>query len=137
MANTNAAAPAKATRKTSQIKQTPVKGKQTRQRARGKARHEAPDPHIHEPKRGAMKVQAFRMGIYGHKRRRDGDVFVLLNAKDFNPSWMLEVADATPTKITTPSEHLKQEHDRILGAKYGATPGTQGGQPGDSDDVEG
>lgn len=33
------------------------------------------------------------VGYYDHKRRREGEVFDLINDKDFSKSWMLNVVD--------------------------------------------
>ena len=38
-----------------------------------------------------MKVKALKLGYYGHKRRHEGDVFFLKDAKDFSKKWMAEV----------------------------------------------
>jgi hypothetical protein len=35
-----------------------------------------------------MRVKAIRLGYYNHKRRREGDIFDLLNEKHFSKHWM-------------------------------------------------
>lgn len=36
-----------------------------------------------------MKVKAKELGYYGHKRRREGDVFVLESKDHFSKKWMV------------------------------------------------
>ena len=41
-----------------------------------------------------MKVKATRLGYYKHKRRREGDVFSLLDPSHFSTRWMEKVGQA-------------------------------------------
>ncbi len=38
-----------------------------------------------------MKVRATQKGYYNHKRRKPGEVFLLMNAKAFSKRWMEKV----------------------------------------------
>lgn len=68
-----------------------------------------------------VRVKTWRIGYYGDKRRRQGDVFTLKAPQDFSTRWMEWVDPATPERITTGAEHLKQQHDEILGARMEGT----------------
>ena len=71
-------------------------------------------PLAEAPAGSRIKVRATSTGYYEHARRRIGDVFMIDGAA-FSDSWM-ELVDAdTPERTTTAGEHLRQEHDRILG----------------------
>ena len=37
-----------------------------------------------------MKVKATRMGYYGHKRRKEGEVFNIKSEKFFSKNWMVK-----------------------------------------------
>ena len=63
-----------------------------------------------------LKVQARKMGYYGHERRRVGDVF-LVERSQFNPSWMAPVDSSTKLQRTTGREELRRKHDEILQMK--------------------
>lgn len=57
-----------------------------------------------------MKVRALGdagmwVGFYNHIRRRGGDVFTLINPKDFSKKWMEEVNPAAPE---TAPEHFNR-----------------------------
>lgn len=41
-----------------------------------------------------MKVKAIQLGYYDMKRRKEGDVFELLDEKDFSKKWMISLEDA-------------------------------------------
>jgi hypothetical protein len=80
-----------------------------------------PKPAEHAPAKpaapsGRMKVRATRMGYFGEKRIRDGDVFVI-DAKEFSARWMERVDGRTPERITTGQEELRKKHDELLGEK--------------------
>jgi hypothetical protein len=99
------------------------------------ARAAAPKPAA--ATRTNLKVQATRMGIFQHGRRRENDVFTLTSEREFNPSWMRWVDAGTPEKVTGPKEHLKNEHDQILGQQVGQPgqgPETSGGTTGTGPD---
>lgn len=64
-----------------------------------------------------VKVQARKMGYYGHERRRKGDVF-LVERREFNPSWMVEVSASARLQRTTGKEELRRKHDEILQMKH-------------------
>lgn len=81
-----------------------------------------------------IKVQAFRMGIHNHGRRRVGDVFTV-REQEFNKSWMQRVDPEVPERITGPREALQQAHDETLGARVSGRPAPTGGtDPGADDD---
>jgi len=42
-----------------------------------------------------MKVRAIRLGYYNHKRRREGEIFELLDDKSFSNKWMEKLEGAT------------------------------------------
>jgi hypothetical protein len=63
-----------------------------------------------------IKVQATKMGYYGHERRRVGDVFLVQRAQ-FNPSWMTVTEAGTKLQRTTGREELRRKHDEILSMK--------------------
>lgn len=67
-------------------------------------------------KAARLKVQAKKMGYYGHERRRVGDVFLVARAQ-FNPSWMVPVDAATKLQRTTGKQELRKRHDEILQMK--------------------
>lgn len=48
-----------------------------------------------------MQVRATRIGFYGKKRRREGDVFPLTDEKHFSESWM---EDVTKKPVATPPD---------------------------------
>jgi hypothetical protein len=62
----------------------------------------------------SIKVRATQTGHYGHKRRREGDVFVLAAGVPFSTKWMEFVPASTPTKLTTGKEELKNLHDDLI-----------------------
>lgn len=39
----------------------------------------------------SITVKANRLGYYKHKRRKEGDVFVIKNEKEFSKNWMTKV----------------------------------------------
>lgn len=61
-------------------------------------------------KRTKIKVRALEMGYYGDILRRPGDVFVL-DHEDHLAHWTEEVDPATPEKVTSHGEALKQHRD--------------------------
>lgn len=101
----------------------------------GAAREPQPQP------KAGIKVRATRVGYYGDKRRREGDVFlidpevypkdVLNDPKDeksgvrfakgalvyFSPTWMEFVEPEAPLKETGAAEALKAEQDKLRSAK--------------------
>lgn len=62
-----------------------------------------------------IKVRATQTGYYDHARRREGDVFTIANEQAFSPRWMERVPAQTPERITTAAQHIRREHDKILG----------------------
>lgn len=58
------------------------------------------------PKARSLRVRAIRLGYYGDKRQRVGDVFDLTNEKHFSATWMERVDGKTPAKTTTSREAL-------------------------------
>jgi len=49
-----------------------------------------------------MKVQAKELGYYEHKRRREGDVFTLLDPKDFSEKWMISLEEEKKEQKAAP-----------------------------------
>lgn len=43
-----------------------------------------------------MKVRATRLGYYNHRRRREGDIFELLDENQFSKVWMERLDGETP-----------------------------------------
>jgi len=43
-----------------------------------------------------MKVRAIRLGYYNHRRRREGEIFELLDDKAFSNKWMESLEEETP-----------------------------------------
>lgn len=62
-----------------------------------------------------IKVRAKELGYYDHARRREGDVFIIANEQAFSAKWMERVDAATPERMTTANQALRQKHDEILG----------------------
>lgn len=59
-----------------------------------------------------VRVKAGWLGYYGHKRRRSGDVFVILDSDyEFSSRWMEEVTGETPESITTGQEVLEKQRE--------------------------
>lgn len=89
--------------------------------------------------KGRIKVMATEAGYYDHARRRPGDVFsidattleedekdekgkTLRKAGDvaaFSDKWMVRVNDKTREKVSSSNEHIREQHDEILGARHG------------------
>lgn len=63
-----------------------------------------------------LKVRATQLGYYDHVRRRPGDVFVV-DASQFSAKWMETVDGATPERVTTAAQAIRQQHDEILGTR--------------------
>lgn len=49
-----------------------------------------------------MKVKATRLGYYNHRRRREGDVFELMDDKAFSKRWM-ERLDGPTAPVPAPT----------------------------------
>jgi hypothetical protein len=45
-----------------------------------------------------MKVMALKLGYYGDKRRREGDVFFLKKEEDFSKLWMKKFDESNESK---------------------------------------
>ena len=58
-----------------------------------------------------MKVRAIKVGYVDDRLRRRGDVFVLLNDRDFARSWMVRVPDDTAERHTSAQQALNELHD--------------------------
>jgi len=52
-----------------------------------------------------VKVQATKLGYYGHQRRNPGEVFVIKDEKAFSKVWMRRVPDSV--RETPPSSNFK------------------------------
>lgn len=93
-----------------------------------KAQNPAPGQTAPVVKAKRIKVRATTVCYYDHKRRREGDVFVI-DEKDFSKRGAHERVDArTPESITTGAEDLKRQHDELLAAKSG-TPAADDADP--------
>jgi hypothetical protein len=62
-----------------------------------------------------QRVRATRMGYYDHARRREGDVFTIASPREFSAKWMEPVHAATPERLTSMPQAMRQQHDEILG----------------------
>lgn len=73
-----------------------------------------------------MKVRATQLGYYNHVRRREGDVFTLVEMKDadgnqisaedqFSQRWMEPVDDDTPERVSTSQEQIKRQTAELRG----------------------
>ncbi len=61
-----------------------------------------------------IRVVATRLGYYGDKLQRVGDVFTIQSEKEFSDKWMAYADPATPEKTTSSNAALRREHDAIL-----------------------
>ena len=66
-----------------------------------------------------VKVRATRLGYYGERRRRPGDVFLVTDEAHVSTRWMVRVPAATPESVTTVPEALRREHAALVA---GVTP---------------
>lgn len=57
------------------------------------------------------RVRAIETGYYEHVRRRVGDVFDLVDPKDFTESWMERVEPDTALRVSTTRDILRRHHD--------------------------
>lgn len=55
-----------------------------------------------------MKVKAIKLGYYGDKRRREGDVFFLKKAEDFSKNWMEKFEGSSDSKHKKKSEKIAE-----------------------------
>lgn len=57
-----------------------------------------------------MKVRAIRLGYYNHKRRREGEIFEVLDDKAFSKVWMEKIGEAPkPKPKASPKEPVSQD----------------------------
>jgi hypothetical protein len=70
-------------------------------------------------RRVVLKVRAIRVGYYDHVRRREGDVFVIKDPKEFSTIWMEPVKPNVPEQVTSAPEALKKHHDEVQMERYG------------------
>lgn len=70
-------------------------------------------------RRGRLKVRATAMCYYDLKRRREGDVFFINSESEFSARYMVYVDVATPLKITSAQQALKNKTDEIRGRMRG------------------
>lgn len=56
-----------------------------------------------------MKVRAVKLGYYDLKRRYEGDIFELLDEKDFSKRWMEKVSASTPVSVQSPANRAKRK----------------------------
>lgn len=82
----------------------------------------APAPAPAAPRPTRIKVRATKLGYYGERRRRPGDVFVIDTEQHFSKRWMETVDPSTPERSTSPSEALRREHANLT---TGRTPTLQ------------
>jgi hypothetical protein len=73
------------------------------------------------PKPGlrSLRVRALELIYYNHMRRREGDVFSLVNPEDFNERVMERVGQATPEQVTGAQAALDRESGQVREAKHG------------------
>jgi len=60
-----------------------------------------------------MKVKALQLGYYEHKRRREGDVFDLVEEKHFSKNWMEKVDGEEPKKSKKPDYREPQALSKV------------------------
>jgi len=100
----------------------------------------APAPKPPAAPRYRQRVRATQDGFIYEARRRIGDVFTITDPKHFSKTWMEEVDDATPEKITTGGQALRQQHDDTQASRFAEKTGTKlptgAGNPLDGDDDE-
>ena len=65
----------------------------------------------------SLRVRATQMGFFDNERKREGDVFLLQEPRQFVASWMEPVDDSVPERTTTGQQLLRKEHDDILNMK--------------------
>jgi hypothetical protein len=70
-------------------------------------------------RRVVLKVRAIRVGYYDHVRRREGDVFIIKDPKEFSKVWMEPVKPNVPEQVTSAPEALKKHHDEVQAQRYG------------------
>lgn len=75
----------------------------------------SPGPAAPAPRR--FKVRATKLGYYGEKRRRVGDVFYVEQEQLFSSRWMERVGEATPERSTTPAEALRRDHVNLTAGR--------------------
>lgn len=56
------------------------------------------------------KVRAIDKGYYDHGIRREGDVFLIADPKDFSEKWMEYVDAATPERISTAQQEIRRKN---------------------------
>ena len=49
-----------------------------------------------------MKVRAIRLGYYNHRRRRENEVFELLDEKAFSNKWMVRIEKVSQKPVPEP-----------------------------------
>jgi len=59
------------------------------------------------------KVQATRLGYYGHMRRRPGAVFAIRDGSHFSARWMRRVPPDTP-ETSAADDKARQEHAALI-----------------------
>lgn len=64
-----------------------------------------------KPRTNPIKVQAIELGYYDHKRRREGDVFVIACEEDFSQRWMRKVDPRT--RVNEPLDAHSALSDRV------------------------
>jgi hypothetical protein len=110
---------------------------------------------------GTVRVMATAIGYYDHTRRRIGDVFNISAKRypavyprlyadggkphpeagephpkagdliDFSDRWMQLVNAATPERVTTANQAIRQHHDELIKLRNDATPPGPGATPDD------
>ena len=51
-----------------------------------------------------MKVRATRLGYFNDRRRREGEIFEVIDKKAFSPKWMEIVDGPKPAAVPPPKE---------------------------------
>lgn len=55
-----------------------------------------------------MRVKATKLGYYGEKRQRPGQVFSLSDAKHFSPKWMTSMEEKKGSKKAKQEDHYEE-----------------------------
>jgi hypothetical protein len=55
-----------------------------------------------------MRVKAIKLGYYGEKRQRPGQVFSLSNSKHFSEKWMIPLDEKKGSKKAKQEDHIDE-----------------------------
>lgn len=58
-----------------------------------------------------MKVKAKRLGYFGNKRVREGEIFEINSEELFSTAWMEKVSESEPVKVSKPKKSEEKSKD--------------------------